>query len=224
MCGRFVRSSPISLIVEIFSIRSTSTMSGTSPSYNVAPSQQILIINEMGERELVKCRWGFLAPRVKNLSEGNRLINARAETIDEKPSFKAAFKKQRCLIIADGFYEWSRKKQKKAPYYVRLKSGRPFGFAGLYNQWTSPDEDKICSCAIITTEANDLVATIHDRMPVILPQDKVDMWLDPTFQDVGALKGLLGPYPSEEMEMYPVSNKVNSVKIDSASNITPGAD
>ena len=224
MCGRFVRSSPIALIGEIFNIRSMSTMSGAPPSYNIAPSQEILIINDRGERELLHCRWGFLPPWVKDLSEGNRMINARAETIDEKPSFKAAFKKQRCLIIADGFYEWSKKKQKKVPHYIRLKSGKPFGFAGLYNQWTSPEGDKICSCTIITTEANDLVQTIHDRMPVIVPRDKVDMWLDPSFQDAKALKEILRSYPSEEMEMYQVSSNVNSVQFNSATNITPSND
>jgi putative SOS response-associated peptidase YedK len=219
MCGRFVRSSPISLIVEIFKVGST--MSGASASYNVAPSQEILIINDKGKRELVKCRWGFLPPWVKDLSEGSRMINARAETLDEKSSFKAAFKKQRCLIIADGFYEWKKEKRKKVPYYIRLKSPGPFGFAGLYNQWTSPDGEKICSCTIITTAANDLVATIHDRMPAIVPRDKVDMWLDPGFQDSEMLKRILRPYPSEEIEMYPVSSKINSVKMDSATNITP---
>lgn len=219
MCGRFVRSSPISLIVEIFNV--VSTMSGVSASYNVAPSQEILIINDKGKRELVKCRWGFLPPWVKDLSEGSRMINARAETLDEKSSFKAAFKKQRCLIIADGFYEWKKEKRKKVPYYIRLKSAKPFGFAGLYNQWTSPDGEKICSCTIITTEANDLVATIHDRMPAIVPRDKVDMWLDPGFQDSEMLRGILRPYPSEEIEMYPVSSKINSVKMDSATNIMP---
>jgi putative SOS response-associated peptidase YedK len=219
MCGRFVRNSPISLIVEIFNVGST--MSGASASYNVAPSQEILIINDKGKRELVKCRWGFLPPWVKDLSEGSRMINARAETLDEKSSFKAAFKKQRCLIIADGFYEWKKEKRKKVPYYIRLKSAEPFGFAGLYNQWTSPDGEKICSCTIITSEANDLVATIHDRMPAIVPHEKVDMWLDPGFQDSEMLKRILRPYPSEEIEMYPVSSKINSVKMDSATNIMP---
>jgi putative SOS response-associated peptidase YedK len=219
MCGRFVRSSPISLIVEIFHVGSV--ISSSSPSYNVAPSQEILIINDKGRRELVNCRWGFLPPWIRDINEGNRLINARAETVDEKPSFKAAFKKQRCLIIADGFYEWSKKQQKKVPYYLRLKSGKPFGFAGLYSQWTSPEGAKICSCAIITTEANDLVASIHDRMPVILPEEKVDIWLDPGCHNEEVLKDLLVPYPSEGMEMYRVSRRVNSPGFDSAENITP---
>ena len=224
MCGRFVRSSPISLIVEIFDIRSMSTISGAPASYNVAPSQEILIINDRGARELLRCRWGFLPPWLKDLSEGSKMINARAETLDEKPSFKAAFKKQRCLIIADGFYEWKKEKQKKVPHYIRLKSGKPFGFAGLYNQWTSPEGDKICSCTIITTESNELVAHIHDRMPVIVPDNEIGRWLDPNYQDVEALKEILRPYPSEEMEMYPVSRRVNSVQVDTATNILPKDD
>jgi len=218
MCGRFTRSSSVSTIVEIFDVDSPPPE--VSASYNIAPTQEILIVNEKGQRELIKCRWGFLPSWMKELSEGS-MINARGETIDEKPSFKAAFKKSRCLIIADGFYEWMKEKAKKIPYYIRLKSGKPFGFAGLYNHWAAPDGQKICSCTIITTEANDLVASIHDRMPVIVPPNKIDMWLDPDFQDLTALKAILTPYPSDELEMFPVSRKVNSAKFDSAANIVP---
>ena len=219
MCGRFVRSSPVSSIVEIFHVASAPIE--LSLSYNIAPSQDIVIINNTGKRELIKCRWGFLPPWIKDLSEGNPMINARAETLDEKPSFKEAFKRQRCLIIADGFYEWKREKQKKIPYFIRLKTVKPFGFAGLYNYWSSPDGNKICGCAIITTESNDLVASIHNRMPVIVPEEKVDMWLDPELKDYEVLKRILCAFPSEEMEMYRVSNVVNSPKIDSENNILP---
>ena len=219
MCGRFVRSSPVSTIIEIFHVSPASFE--LSSSYNIAPSQDVLIINDTGIRELIKCRWGFLPPWIKDLSEGIPMINARAETIDEKPYFKEAFKKQRCLIIADGFFEWEKKKQKKIPYYIRLKSGKPIGFAGLYQYSSYPDGNKICGCAIITTESNDLVASIHNRMPVIVPENKVDMWLDPSFQDYDALKGILCPYASEAMEMFKVSNTVNSPKFDSATNILP---
>src|SRR5208282_3477146 len=152
MCGRFVRSSPVSSIVEIFHTAPASV--DFSQSYNIAPSQDIIIINNTGKRELIKCRWGFLPPWIKDLSEGSFMINARAETIDIKPSFKEAFKRRRCLIIADGFYEWKWEKQKKVPYYIRLKTVNPFAFAGLYNYWPSPDGNKICGCAIITTESN----------------------------------------------------------------------
>lgn len=218
MCGRFVRSSPISSIIEIFNVESPPPE--VSASYNIAPTQDILIINNRGKRELVKCRWGFLPPWVKDLSERS-VINARAETIDEKPSFKSAFKKQRCLIIADGFYEWKKENRKKIPHFIRLRSGKPFGFAGLYNQWTSPTGEKICTCVIITTDANDLISHVHDRMPVIVPQDKVDIWLDPDFQNFETLKEIFRPYPSEELEMFPVSSKVNSANVDSTVNTLP---
>ena len=219
MCGRFVRSSPVSTIIEIFHVSPASFE--LSSSYNIAPSQDILIINDTGKRELIKCRWGFLPPWIKDLSEGSPMINARAETINEKPSFKEAFMKHRCLIIADGFYEWERAKQKKIPYYIRLKSHKPMGFAGVYQYSSYSDGNKICGCAIITTESNDLVASIHNRMPVIVPEEKLDMWLDPLFQDYNALKDILLPYPAEEMEMFKVSTMVNSPKFDSATNIFP---
>jgi len=222
MCGRFVRSSPLTTIIEIFHASPASVE--LSPSYNIAPSQDIIIINETGKRELVRCRWGFLPPWIKDLSEGSPMINARAETLDEKPSFKDAFKKQRCLIIADGFYEWKRDSKKKIPYYIRLKSGKPFAFAGLYHYSALPDGKRICGCAIITTESNDLVAAIHNRMPVIVPEVKVDMWLDPVSEDYKVLKSILCPYPPDEMEMFRVSDVVNSPKFDSDRNILPMED
>lgn len=219
MCGRFVRITPITSIVEIFHVESPSF--DLSASYNIAPSQDIVIVNDSGRRELVRCRWGFLPPWIKDIAEGSPMINARAETIYEKASFKEAFRKQRCLIIADGFYEWKREKQKKTPFYIRLKSAQPMGFAGIYNYRSSPEGDKICGCAIITTWSNDLVASIHDRMPVLVPQEKVDMWLDPSCTDYEALKAMLRPYPSEDMTMHKVSNTVNSPTFDSESNILP---
>lgn len=219
MCGRFVRSSPVTTIIEIFHASPASFE--LASSYNIAPSQDIIIINDTGKRELIKCRWGFLPPWIKDLSEGTPVINARAETIDEKPYFKQAFKKQRCLIIADGFYEWKRESKKKIPFYIRLKSGKPFGIAGLYHYSALPDGNKICGCAIIATKSNDMVAAIHDRMPVIVPEGKVDKWLDPASKDYKALKDILCPYPSEEMEMYRVSDNVNSPKFDSDKNILP---
>lgn len=219
MCGRFTRITPIKTIVEIFHASPASFE--LSSSYNVAPSQDILIVNDTGKRELIKCRWGFLPPWIKDLSEGSPVINARAETIDEKPYFRDAFRKHRCLIIADGFYEWVRDSKKKIPYYIRLKSGKPMAFAGLYNMKDAPDGNKICGCAIVTTESNDLVGGIHDRMPVIVPDDKIDNWLDPECKDYGVLKGILKPYPSEEMEMFKVADGVNSPKVDSDRNILP---
>jgi putative SOS response-associated peptidase YedK len=149
------------------------------------------------------------------------MINARVETVTEKQSFKAAFKKHRCLVIANGFYEWQKDKKRKIPVYIHLKSGNPFGFAGLYNVWTSPEGEKICTCTILTTESNEIISAIHDRMPVIVPRDKEDIWLDPEIEDVEILKGFLRPFPSDEMVLTRVSDRVNSPRYNSPENIKP---
>ena len=182
----------------------------SEPSYNIAPSQDIAVLSSQGERQLVACRWGFIPFWAKDPRTGYTMINARAETVAEKPAFRESFLKYRCLVIADGFFEWQKGEKKKTPYYIRLISRRPFGFAGLYSSWTSPEGERICTCTIITTEANELLARVHDRMPVIIPKEKEDLWLDPGMHDQDILRGLLRPYPAEEMEMYPVSPRVNS--------------
>jgi putative SOS response-associated peptidase YedK len=219
MCGRFVRSSTIREIADYFKVGAPSFES--EPSYNVAPTQDIIIINNQGVKQLVKCHWGFIPAWAKDISIGYKMINARVETVTEKQSFKAAFKKHRCLVIANGFYEWQKDKKRKIPVYIHLKSGNPFGFAGLYNVWTSPEGEKICTCTILTTESNELISSIHDRMPVIVPRDKEDMWLDPNIEDVEILKGFLRPFPSEEMVLTRVSDRVNSPRYNSPENITP---
>ena len=149
------------------------------------------------------------------------MINARAETVASSKAFKSAFEKQRCLVVADGFYEWRKEGTTRKPFYVRLKSHKPFGFAGLYNAWMSPDGELLTMSTVITTGANQLVMPIHERMPVIAPADKYDLWLDPRVQDSSVLPGLLNPYPSEEMELFPVTPKVNSFKFDSPESIEP---
>jgi putative SOS response-associated peptidase YedK len=149
------------------------------------------------------------------------MINARAETVADKPSFRSAFIKQRGLIIADGFYEWRKKDKKKIPVYIHLRSGNPFGFAGLYSSWTSPDGERVCTCAIITTNSNTLLQPVHDRMPVIIPKDKEALWLDPHVDDKMILQGLLKPYSSEEMTAVDVSPAVNSPGHNSPDNIQP---
>lgn len=217
MCGRFVRSSSIGEIAEHFGVEKPSVE--MEASYNVAPTQDILIINNRGEKQLIKCHWGFVPPWSKDMSVGYRMINARSETVAEKPSFKAAFRKQRCLVIANGFYEWKKEKKRKMPVYVQLKSGKPFGFAGLYSVWISPEDEKICTCTILTTESNALVSSVHDRMPVVIPRDKEDLWLDPNVHDIDMLKDLLQSFPSEDMELIYVSDKVNSPRYDSPENI-----
>lgn len=220
MCGRFVRSSPIVLIAKEFGISKASI--AIAPSYNIAPAQDILIICHEGEKQLVSCNWGFIPSWAKDPSTGHKaIINARAETVASKPMFRSVFKKHRCLVIADGFYEWQKAEKSKVPFYIRLRSGRPFGFAGLYSHWTSPEGKTLCTCTIITTAANELIELIHDRMPVIIPKDREDLWLDPEMHDPVKLLDLLKPYPSEEMEMYQVSTKVNIPAFKSHEAIKP---
>jgi putative SOS response-associated peptidase YedK len=189
------------------------------PSHNIAPSQDILIIINDGKRKLIKSRWGFMPSWSRDLDASYRMINARAETVASSKMFKSAFEKQRCLVVADGFYEWRKEGTTKKPFYIRLKSHKPFGFAGLYNVWMSPDGEPLTTSTIITTDANELVVPMHERMPVITPADKYDLWLDPRVQDSSAFTGVLNPYPSGEMEAFPVTPKVNSFKYNSPENI-----
>jgi putative SOS response-associated peptidase YedK len=219
MCGRFVRITPISVLALKF--RAEKVFSDLTPSYNIAPTQEIVIINDEGARQLIQCKWGFIPSWAKDPSVGYTMINARSETVARKPAFRSAFKKQRCLVLADGFYEWRAEGKKKFPMYIRLKSGECFAFAGLYNVWTSTEGEQTCTCTIITTEANETVKPIHDRMPVILPRDKEGIWIDPTTEEKETLMGILKPYPSEEMVAYEVSTKVNYPSYNTSQNIEP---
>ena len=213
MCGRFEVHSAIEIIAEIFGIADWDIE--YPPSYNIAPTQDILIVINDGKRRLIKSRWGFVPSRSRDLDPGYRTINARAETVAGSKTFKSAFEKQRCLVAADGFYEWRKEGTTKKPFYIRLKSHKPFGFAGLYSVWMSPDGEPLTTSTILTIDANELVMPIHDRMPVIIPSDEYDLWLDPKVQDSSAFSGVLNPYPSAEMELFPVTPKVNSVKYNS---------
>ena len=219
MCGRFEIHSPIDIIAEIFGIAEWDIE--YPPRYNIAPSQDILLVINDGKRKLIKSRWGFVPSWSRDLNTGYRMINARAETVAGSRTFKSAFGKQRCLVVADGFYEWRKEGTTRKPFYIRLKSHKPFGFAGLYNIWTSPEGEQLYTSTIMTTDANELITPIHERMPVITPADKYDVWLDPTVQDGSALEGVLRPYPSGEMECFPVTPKVNSFKYNSPENIKP---
>jgi putative SOS response-associated peptidase YedK len=219
MCGRFEIHSAPQIIAEIFGI--TEWDIEYPPQYNIAPSQDILIVINDGKRKLIKSRWCFVPSWSRDLNTGYRMINARAETVASNRAFKSAFEKQRCLVVADGFYEWRKEGTTRKPFYLRLKSHKPFGFAGLYSIWASPEGERLYTSTIMTTAANELVLPIHDRMPVITPADKYDVWLDPGTKDSSALQGVLHPYPSGEMECFPVTPKVNSVKYNSPENIKP---
>lgn len=202
MCGRFILLTDLSVIVESFGIAETACRYRTSN--NISPGQPIAAVIQDDTTRLVNTRWGLIPSWAKDPSIGNRMFNARAETVAEKPSFKKAFQNRRCLIIADGFYEWQKMGKVKKPFYFSLKSGQPFGFAGLYDTWMSPERKPISTCTIITTQPNELVRSIHDRMPVIIPKDKEKSWIDPANDNQEMLLSLLKPYPAEEMVMFEV--------------------
>jgi putative SOS response-associated peptidase YedK len=172
-------------------------------------------------REVALLRWGLIPSWSKDPAIGNRLINARAETVREKPSFRNAFRRHRCLIPASGFYEWQRQERGKQPYFVRMRNERVFAFAGLWDRWESPDEGAIETCTILTISANAVLAPIHDRMPVIVPTMEYDRWLDPSLKDPDSLAPLLVPFPPEEMLAFPVSPRVNTPSTDDEGCIAP---
>ena len=209
MCGRFAFFTGLEEIKEAFQIQRVNCE--LEPSYNVAPTQEVaVVVQREAGNSLETMRWGLIPFWAKDPGIGSRMINARSETLHEKPSFKRPLKSQRCLIIADGFFEWQKVGQGKIPMFIRLKSKRPFGFAGLYDVWKSPEGETITSCTIITTDANDFIRSIHHRMPVILPKPQEAIWLNPAIQNIDELRFALAPYPAGEMEAYEVSRLVNS--------------
>jgi putative SOS response-associated peptidase YedK len=218
MCGRFTLTQSAETIAEIFDL---SEVPQFVPGYNIAPTQPVPVIRAKEIRQFDYLYWGLIPSWSKDPTIGARLINARSETVTEKPAFRTAFKRRRCLIVADGFYEWRRVGSKKQPYYFHLNNGQPFGFAGLWEHWQSSEGDEIESCTILTTAANELVHSVHDRMPVILHSSDYDSWLDPSVQDTDQLSTLLRPYPEVEMDAYPVSSKVNNARNDSPDCIAP---
>lgn len=224
MCGRFTLTTPAGRLAEQFEL--TGDLPDLTPSYNIAPTQKIAAVaeNSEGERRLGRLQWGLVPRWSKDPEIGSKMINARAETVAEKNSFKSAFKKRRCLIPADGFYEWARTETgsgPKQPYYIRLETGTPYAFAGLWETWESEDGRKIHSTTIITTEANELVGEIHHRMPVLLAPESYVTWLDTSIQEPEELMPLLASYPSEQMEAYPVSTHVNKPANDDPDCVEP---
>jgi len=219
MCGRFVQYSLFPEIIREFDIHKVDAE--LRPSYNIAPTQDVPVVINDGENRLINCRWGLIPPWSKDPAIGSKMINARAETVAEKPSFKKPFRQSRCLIVTDGFYEWRKENARKIPVYIRLKNARPFGLAGLYSDWKPPEGDTIRTCTIITTEPNSLLEPIHNRMPVIVHDDAFQLWLDPEVQDPELLLPLLVPYGSDMMEIHDVSTRVNSPSNDSPDNIVP---
>lgn len=192
------------------------------PRYNIAPTQEVLAVRNDGDGNRAEMmRWGLVPSWAKDQKIGNRMINARSETLSERPSFRAAYKRRRCVIVADSFYEWKREGKSRTPMRIMLESEETFAFAGLWETWKRPDDSWMLSCTIITTSANELVSDIHDRMPVILDPDVEPVWLDPDLDDTSVLSELLVPYPSELMTAYEVSRIVNSAANDVPECILP---
>jgi len=223
MCGRFTLTVDPAELQDTFS--NYTFPSRFAPRFNIAPSQPVLAIPNDGASTADFFIWGLIPMWAKDPSIGNRLINARGETIAEKPSFRGSFKHKRCLILADGFYEWkaSPVKKTKTPYFIHMKDRKPFAFAGLWDAWESPDGSSIRTCTIITTEPNELMETLHNRMPVILhPRDHAK-WLDASHQTPENLLTLIKPYPADAMSAHPVSTLVNNPSNDLPELVVPAS-
>ena len=220
MCGRFTQAQIAELDREVFKLLQVPQL---EPRFNVAPTQNAAVIRQRpnGERVMHMLRWGLIPSWAKDPTIGNRMINARAETLATKPAFERPLRRQRCLVPVDGFYEWKRTDRAKQPFYIRREDGTPLAVAGLWDRWRDATGESIDSFTIITTTPNDLVAAIHNRMPAILLQDRYDVWLDSEIRDVEELRTLLGPFPAEEMTAYPVSTYVNSPKNEGPECLTP---
>jgi putative SOS response-associated peptidase YedK len=219
MCGRFTLATPGQTIAEAFELQSAPEL---KPRYNISPTQGVAAIRAAGAgRELVTLHWGLIPSWSKDAAIGARMINARGETAAEKPSFRAPFRSRRCLILADGFYEWRRDGERKQPFHICMSDRRPFAFAGLWDRWAAPDGEPVESCTIVTTAPNELLAPIHDRMPVILPPAAYAPWLDPARRDKERLQEFLQPFPASLMKAYPVSPRVNNPRNDDRDCIAP---
>lgn len=220
MCGRFTLITPAETIAEQFQLPEVSSL---SPRYNIAPTQPVAAVRRSpgnGGRELTMLHWGLIPFWAKDPKIGARMINARSETAAEKPAFRAAFRRRRCLVPADGFYEWQRLERGKQPFYIRRRDERPFAIAGLWEHWEGPD-GTVESCTLLTTGPNDLVRPLHNRMPVILHPQDYDLWLAPGVQEPELLQPLLRPYPAEEMLAYPISTWINKPENDAPRCIEP---
>jgi len=223
MCGRYSLTTAPEALRQLFNF---DNMPNLAPRYNIAPTQDVPVIRPAGRggedvngRGLAMMRWGLVPSWSKEIGRSAPMINARAETIAEKPSFRAAFQSRKCLVPADGFYEWRLENGKKQPFRIGMNGGAPFAFAGLWERWASPEGDEINSVAIVTTEANEKLRPIHARMPVILDHNDYDQWLGETTETTA--QTLLRPYPPGDMAFYRVGLRVNSVRHDDIECISP---
>lgn len=221
MCGRYTLASSGEELQEEFDLESVPEL----PSrYNIAPSQDVPVITNRHPREIELFRWGLVPYWAKDVSIGYKMINARAESLGDKPAFKGAFARRRCLVVADGFYEWKKLARGKQPWHMRLPSKRPFAFAGLWEYWKSPEGEPLTSCTVVTRPATGAAASIHDRMPLVLPPKARSRWLSPESEDPAALTDFLRHLPPPNLEIHPVSRRVNSPEHEGPDLVEPVAD
>jgi len=218
MCGRFTLRTPLSVLAKQFEFDVETATAEVRPRYNIAPTQAILAVRqiEQGAKcELARLFWGLVPSWAKDSKGAYACINARADSVATKPTFRSVFKKRRCLVLADGYYEWRKEGKIKQPYFFEVDGGQPFAFAGLWEWWRSPqdkDGPGLESCALITTDPNELQSTLHDRMPVILNPARYDAWLDPANDNRDQLQVMLIPFSSERMTVRPVSRHVSNAR------------
>lgn len=213
MCGRFTLTVSPDQLQTIFEL-SEPPPAELGPRYNIAPTQPVAVITNQAPRKLELFKWGLIPSWAKDPKIGNSLINARGETVAEKPAFRAAFKRRRCLILADGFYEWKKEGKTKTPMYIQLKDGAPFALAGLWEVWHAADGSNVPTCTIITTTPNKLMESIHDRMPVILPPKAYATWLTPDELPAAEAQALIQPFAASKMKARAVSTLVNNPRVD----------
>ena len=218
MCGRFTLRTPAYAVADALGV---TKMPSLTPRYNIAPTQSIPIVRGVGDRECAFVRWGLIPMWFREPVPGSDMINARAETVAEKPSFRAAFKRRRCLVPADGFYEWKAAEGRKRPHFIAMRDNRVFAIAGIWEHWHSPSGDEIESVALITTAANDMLRTVHDRMPAIIAPADFDLWLGWKAPPTEPVTALLRPYWAAEMAVYPVGFGVNNPKNDDDTLVEP---
>ncbi len=234
MCGRFTLATPASEWAALFRL---DRVPDVEPRYNIAPTQEVLAVRAPpGLRdhagmhlapddapvphELAWMRWGLVPRWAQGIGPGQPLINARSETVAEKPSFRDSYRERRCLVVADGFYEWQTAGRRKQPYWIGLSDGRPFGFAGLWDSWQGENGQSMDSCVILTTGANEALRVLHDRMPVIVEPENFDLWLDPDTIP-WEIEPLLRPHPEEDIRFFPVTTRVNYVANDDPGCVEP---
>jgi putative SOS response-associated peptidase YedK len=227
MCGRYSLTTAPEALRRLFDFVNLPNL---APRYNICPTQQAPVVRRRadGARELVLLRWGLVPGWAKDIAIGSRMINARAETVSTLPAFRDAFRNRRCLVPADGFYEWREEAGKKQPFRIGLRGGAPFAFAGLWESWTAPETkggvtagETVETFAIVTTDANAKLRPIHERMPAIVAPEGYDAWLDTTRETTDAASALLGPFPEAPMAFYRVGTRVNSPRNDDAECIAP---